>query len=174
MPDDEYTPLERDAWGGLVVTQGSLRRALDAALQERHHLSHGEFEVLLLLSWSPERRLRLSDLAARSMLTLSGMSRLVDRLEQAGLVERAVAAEDRRGAYARLTEAGLALLAAAKATESAVVRGDFLSLYDRRELEAMAGFWRRFLDHRRARRAPCAAPPAPPGAGAAAPESSGP
>ena len=36
MADDEYTPLERDAWGGLVVTQGSLRRALDAALQERH------------------------------------------------------------------------------------------------------------------------------------------
>ncbi len=155
MAGQDFTPLERDAWGGLVVTHGKLRRRLGAALQEHHHLSHAEFEVLLLLSWAPERRLRLSDLAAKSMLTLSGMSRLVDRLEHAGLVTRTVACEDRRGAYAELTGEGLTRLCAAKTTDSAVIHQHFLALYDARELAVMAGYWRRFLDRERAEAAPC-------------------
>ena len=151
----DFTPLERAAWGGLVAMHGKLRRRLDAALQEQHHLSHPEFKVLLFLSWAPEQRLRLSDLSAKSFLTLSGMSRLVDRLEQAGLVARSVAHEDRRGAYAQITPRGLALLRAARATDAAVVRQHFLSRYSEQELEAMAGYWQRFHDHERADAPPC-------------------
>jgi DNA-binding MarR family transcriptional regulator len=150
MMDDGFTPLERDAWGGLVVAHGTLRRRLDAALQERHRLSHAEFEVLLLLAQPPEQRLRLSDLAARSMLTLSGMSRLVDRLAAAGLVARAAAEEDRRGTYVQLTPAGRERFRAARATDVTVVREHFLSLYREEELAQLARFWRRFIEHERA------------------------
>jgi DNA-binding MarR family transcriptional regulator len=151
---DAFTPVERDAWGGLVVVQGRLRRRLDAALRERHRLSHAEFEVLFLLSRPPragaQTGRRLSELSAMSMLTLSGMSRLVERLVRAGLVSRSVAPEDRRGAYARLTDAGSERFAAAQATEAEVVRAHFLALYEPAELETLARLWRRFFAYDRA------------------------
>ena len=93
---------------------------------------------------------RRSDLAAKSLLTLSGMSRLVDRLERAELVERSTPSEDRRGAYARLTAAGMERFQAPRMTDTAVVRQHFLSLFDEQELATMTSFWRRFHDHEHA------------------------
>ncbi|HVG96186.1 MAG TPA: MarR family winged helix-turn-helix transcriptional regulator [Chloroflexota bacterium] len=152
--EDAFTPVERDAWGGLVVVQGRLRRRLDAALRDRHGLSHAEFEVLFLLSHAPQTGARsgrrLSELSAKSMLTLSGMSRLVERLVRAGLVARSVAPEDRRGAYARLTGAGWERFGAAQETEAEVARAHFLALYEPAELETLARLWRRFFAHDRA------------------------
>jgi DNA-binding MarR family transcriptional regulator len=165
-----FTPLERAAWVGLVVVQGRLRRRLDAALQERHRLSHAEFEVLFLLTLAPGHRRRLSELSSMSMLTLSGMSRLVDRLEQAGLVTRTVAPEDRRGAYAQLTEEGQARFRAAQATETDVVRTHLLSLYDERELETLAALWRRFFERDRPHAPVDGDPAAPPARDAGPPE----
>ncbi|MCL4544518.1 MAG: MarR family transcriptional regulator [Chloroflexi bacterium] len=160
---NELTPRERAAWSGLYLARRKMERRIEAALQAEHHLSQGEVEVLLLLSWAPGRHLRLSDLAEKSLFTLGGMSQLVDRLERAGLVCRAVAGEDRRGIYAQLTDKGLAKLRAAKATEAALARQHFLSLYDERELDTMASYWRRFLEHDRADAPPCeAAGPLPP------------
>jgi DNA-binding MarR family transcriptional regulator len=66
----------------------------------------GWFEVLLRLARSPEHRLRMADLAAQVGLSTSGLTRLVDRIEAAGLVERQSCATDRRGAFAVLTPAG--------------------------------------------------------------------
>src|SRR3954447_20892655 len=65
------------------------------------------YDVLIELYEAPERRLRLHELADAVVLSRSGLSRLVDRLESAGLLRRETAATDRRGAYAVLTEAGL-------------------------------------------------------------------
>jgi DNA-binding MarR family transcriptional regulator len=152
--EDAFTPVERDAWGGLVVVHGRLRRRLDAALRQRHHLSPPEFEVLFLVARAPQDGphpgRRLSELSAMSMLTLSGMSRLVDRLVRADLVRRTVAPEDRRGAYVRLTEAGRERFLAAQATEAEVVRDHFLALYEPAELETLARLWRRFFAYNRA------------------------
>ncbi|GAA1997463.1 MarR family winged helix-turn-helix transcriptional regulator [Catenulispora subtropica] len=69
-------------------------------------LSGLDVNALMRLSRSPGRRLRMSDLAAQTMLSTSGVTRLVDRLEKAGLVERQTAPGDRRGTFAELTEAG--------------------------------------------------------------------
>jgi DNA-binding MarR family transcriptional regulator len=76
------------------------------------------------------------------------MSRLVDRLQQAGLVRRETAPEDARGAYAILTPAGQERLAAAEASNIAFVRSAFLSLYTEAELKQMVEFWTRYLEHR--------------------------
>jgi DNA-binding MarR family transcriptional regulator len=65
------------------------------------------YDVLLALDRAPDRRLRLSDLADHVVLSRSGLTRLVDRLEKQGLLRRERCPEDRRGAFAVLTEAGL-------------------------------------------------------------------
>jgi DNA-binding MarR family transcriptional regulator len=90
--------------------------------------------------------MRISDLATASLLTSSGMSRLVDRLQRAGLVARERAPEDARGANATLTPAGQERLSAAAVSDNTVVREAFLSLYTQSELQQMGRFWARFLE----------------------------
>ena len=134
------------AWGKLLSVHAVMLAGLEELLQRQFHIAHGEFEVLLRLSWAADRQMRIRDLADASVLTRSGMSRLVDRLEQAGLVRRATAPEDARGAYAILTPAGQARIAAAEASNMAYVRATFLSLYTAVELAQMEEFWTRFLN----------------------------
>ncbi|MEU4418021.1 MarR family winged helix-turn-helix transcriptional regulator [Nocardia salmonicida] len=72
-----------------------------------HGLSGLELNTLLRLSRSPNSRLRMSDLAAQTELSTSGVTRVVDRLAAAGLIERQLDPTDRRSAYAALTDAGV-------------------------------------------------------------------
>ncbi|MCT9931691.1 MarR family transcriptional regulator [Planotetraspora sp. A-T 1434] len=69
-------------------------------------LSEVDFETLIRLARSPERKLRMSDLAGQTSLSTSGITRVVDRLEREGLVERSACSQDRRASYAVLTEVG--------------------------------------------------------------------
>ncbi|GIH24906.1 MarR family transcriptional regulator [Acrocarpospora phusangensis] len=73
-------------------------------------LSDVDFETLIRLARSPQRSLRMSDLAAQTSLSTSGITRVVDRLERDGLVVREACATDRRASYAVITDAGLARL----------------------------------------------------------------
>lgn len=132
-------------WVGMLRVQREVVNALDAALQAQHHLSLSAFEVLLHLSYLPERRMRLTALAESVVLTQSGISRLIDRLEQAGLVRREPFPGDARGAYAVLTEDGLARLRAAEATHIAVVRAQFLDHLSVAERTTLARVWERLL-----------------------------
>ncbi len=149
-PADDFSPLEQAAWGGLLGTHGRLLKAIDANLQQRHGISHVQFEALLRLSWTPDRRMRIQDLAEQSILSPSGMSRAVARLEQLGYVERTPAAEDGRGAYAVLTGAGSQQFEAALRTHVAFVRAAFLDELADDELEQLAGVWRRIDTRARA------------------------
>ena len=141
--DDDFTKLEQDAWGGLLGMYGRMFHKIDDHLQEYFRITHIEFEVLLRLSWADDHRLRIQDLAARSVLTRSGMSRAVERLERAGFVTRVGASEDRRGAYAVLTETGLSRFRAALEAHVAFVRRQYLNVFNDSDLEQMASFWRR-------------------------------
>ncbi len=141
--DNAFTAGERAAWGGLLETFSRLSARIDEDLRTRFGISHVEFEVLLRLAFAEGRRLRIQDLAAQSILTRSGMSRAVERLERAGLVTREAAPEDRRGAYAVLTELGLAHFETAADAHMAFVRRNFLELFSETELAQMAGFWER-------------------------------
>ena len=141
--DEDFTELEKGAWGGLLGLHARMMRAIEADLERTAGISHPEFEVLLRLSWVQGHRLRLQDLGARAIMTRSGISRVVERLEKAGLVVRESAPEDRRGAYAVLTAKGLAELHKALKAHVQLVRERFLGLYSDRELEQLATFWRR-------------------------------
>lgn len=144
--DEDFTEIEQGAWGGLLGLHARMMRVIEADLDESARLTHPEFEVLLRLNWAEGHRARLQDLGARAIMTRSGISRVVERLEKAGLVTREEAAEDRRGSYAVLTPKGLGEFRKALAAHVALVRERFLSLYTDSELEQMATFWRRQRD----------------------------
>ncbi|GIF77647.1 MarR family winged helix-turn-helix transcriptional regulator [Asanoa siamensis] len=84
-----------------------LPKLLDQDLRERANISLTEYTILMHLSEAPHQALRMSDLAARSDLSLSGMTRAVARLESDGFVLRVKCPDDGRGANAVLTPAGL-------------------------------------------------------------------
>src|SRR6266511_1794051 len=114
------------AWTGFLRAHAALVRALDAELRAAHRLPLTEYEVLVWLSVQPGRRMRMSAIAGSMVLSQGGATRLVERLERQGLVRREPCLEDRRGAYAVLTEDGLTILRAARRTHLAGVRDHFL------------------------------------------------
>jgi DNA-binding MarR family transcriptional regulator len=98
------------AWRALLTVHADLTDRIDAALRKAGVIPLRWYDALLCLYESPGRRLRLADLASAALLTRSGLSRLVDRLEEAGLLTREPVADDARGAYAVLTADGLQAL----------------------------------------------------------------
>lgn len=146
LVDDFFTDAEAAAWGGYIATYGRLSKRLEENLRRTSGLSHAEYEVLLRLFRQDDGRLRIQALAAESVLTHSGTSRLVDRLEGAGLVERVEAPEDKRGAYAVLTDHGRDHFTQAAEQHSALVRESFLTHFSPAEMETMGSFWARLED----------------------------
>src|SRR2546421_9570902 len=95
-----------EAWQALLLAQRALLDRLEDDLRREHGLPLSSYEVLLFLSRAPGRRLRMHELAESVLLTPSGITRLVDRLEGEGLVGRESCPTDRRGSFVVLTEAG--------------------------------------------------------------------
>ncbi len=136
-----FDPDEYAAWGGLLSTYAQMDRAVDVDLRERDGITHTEFEVLLRLRYAPEGRMRIQELAERSILTRSGTSRLVNRLELAGLIAREEVPGDGRGTYALLTPAGETLFDAAAARHIAFVREHFHARLDADDIAALGRIW---------------------------------
>ncbi len=88
-----FTSAEAAAWGGFLTTHGRLSKRIEENLRRTAGLSHAEYEVLLRLYREKDGRLRIQDLAAQSVLTHSGTSRLIDRLDRAGPVTLFTASE---------------------------------------------------------------------------------
>jgi DNA-binding MarR family transcriptional regulator len=109
-PSGTLSSAEGGAWGGFLRAHATVVRKLDAELKVAHGLPLSSYEVLLHLSWAPGHRMRMGELAESVLLTLGGVTRLISRLDSEELVRREPCPEDRRGAYAILTELGLARL----------------------------------------------------------------
>lgn len=121
----ETSPALQDAWRELAAEHARVADALERALQEHHRLSLAEFEVLQRLAESAEGHRRMQELAEESPLSASALSRLMGRLERAGLGEREICDTDRRGIYACITEAGRAAQQAAEPTYRSVLADTF-------------------------------------------------
>jgi DNA-binding MarR family transcriptional regulator len=141
----ELSALELSAWRGFLRVHAAVLRELDRELQDAHDLPLTAYEVLLFLEQAPENRLRMSELAASLLLSQSGITRLVDRLEREGLVVRERCDSDGRGYYAVLTAEGRARFAEARPTHLAGVRGHFLDRLSERDLVRLAVAWDRIL-----------------------------
>jgi DNA-binding MarR family transcriptional regulator len=94
------------AWRALAASYAAAWAALEHGLGKQHGLGVSEFEVLDRLAEHPERNFRAQELAGAVHLSQSALSRLIDRLEKHGLVERCLCGEDRRGIYVTLTPVG--------------------------------------------------------------------
>lgn len=112
-------------FGRLVEVQGRLERRLGGDLEARCGLPHAWFEVLVRLSRSEAGQLTMGALAEEVVLTTGGVTRLVDRMEAAGLVERRPCSTDRRVSYAAMTDAGRAKLDDAGQVHAANLRAVF-------------------------------------------------
>lgn len=137
------TEPELGAWRGLLRTHAMLVKRLDAELEATHGLALTSYEVLLNLSHADEHKMRMCDVADSVLLSRSGLTRLIDRLEREGLVERVSCADDARGAFARLTEAGVAKFREAQSTHLEGIRQHFLQHFDDAELGLLAEAWQR-------------------------------
>jgi DNA-binding MarR family transcriptional regulator len=143
-----FSDLELDAWRGFLRTHATLVRELDEELTEQHGLPLSSYDVLIQLDETPEGRLRMSQLADAVLLSRSGLTRLVTRLEGQGLLERADCPNDARGAFAAITDKGRERLAEARTTHRAGVRERFLDRLGEREQRQLAKAWSRVLDPR--------------------------
>jgi DNA-binding MarR family transcriptional regulator len=147
-PASTFEELSRDelgAWRGMLRVHSALVKALDAELLAEHDLPLTSYDVLINLQAAPGHRRRMSDLADSVLLSRSGMTRLVDRLEREGLLLRDTCASDGRGCFAVLTEEGEALLRRARRTHLAGVRERFLRHFTPEEQRALARCWNRVL-----------------------------
>lgn len=129
---------ESGAWHGFLQAHAEIQVELEHELQAAHQLSFSDYFALLALDRVPDGRLRMHDLASSVRLTRSGLTRLVERLERVGLIERAPCEDDARGTEARITDAGRALVRAASATHLAGVRRRFLARFSPAELQLLA------------------------------------
>jgi DNA-binding MarR family transcriptional regulator len=127
-----------EAWRGYLQSHASILRLLDAELIAEHGLTARDYEVLLYLAQAEDRRLPMSAIAESTMLTRSGITRLVDGLVECGLIERVSCARDARVSYAQLTDAGYEKLRDAGRTHIAGIRRLFLENFNEREIEQLA------------------------------------
>lgn len=128
VEDDGLTGVEMSAWRGFLEAHRRVTDVLESELREREDLPLAWYDVLVQLSESPTRSLRMQELADAILLSKSGLTRLVDRMEDDGLVERAPCPDDRRGIMAVLTDAGFRRLREAARTHVEGVRAHFADL----------------------------------------------
>ena len=104
--DVSPNPQRMSAWEALIRTVGSLLKTFEQELQNAEDLPLSWYDVLIQLSSAPGGRLRMQSLAKSVVLSSSGLTRLLDKMERAGLVKREPSQEDRRGYYAIITDQG--------------------------------------------------------------------
>src|SRR3712207_2749837 len=122
----ELSPEERAAWAGFIRAHAAIVKELDAELQRVHGLPLSSYDVLVQLSLAPGGQMQMFELAEAVHLSRSGLTRMVDRLEREGLLQRCRGERDPRQVFAAITERGLERLAETTPTHLAGVRERFL------------------------------------------------
>jgi DNA-binding MarR family transcriptional regulator len=130
-------------WRHYLRGHATVTRALEAELLARQELSLAAFDVLAELAQAPERRMRMTELADAVLLSRSGVTRMVDRLERLGLVTRGRVEEDGRGIAATLTDHGQEQLDRASVTHVAAVQRHFVNRLDETDLRDLRRISRR-------------------------------
>jgi len=133
--------------GLLFESAAGLRRLFSGQLEVAGANTHQSFDILIRLARSEDLRMRMSELAAQTSLTPSGLTRAVDRLQDQGLVDRRTCPEDRRGSFAQLTTAGRQLMAEAIPAHVAQIDRVLDDLFSPEEEAVFASMLRRLRDY---------------------------
>ncbi len=139
-----WSEVHADAWIGLLETHKRLVRALDAELEAEHGLTLSALESLGRLAAADGHHLRLSDLAEECGLSLSRISRIIDALQERGLVQRRGVDSDARAVHAHLTRSGLQLVKVAQCSHFASVQRSFFEHLSATEIQTLAEIFGRF------------------------------
>jgi len=140
---------QQQHWRAYITASTLLDEQLARELHAAHGLTMADYEILVRLSDSPTRRLRMSQLAERSLASRSRLSHQIDRMEKAGLVRREPCEEDRRGANAVLTDHGWKTLVEAAPTHVAGVREHLVDVLTDDEFAALGRACAKVADHLR-------------------------
>ena len=127
----------------MLRAHAEVTRELDAELAREHDLPLSSYEVLLFLADSENGRMRMSELADSVLLSRSGLTRLVDRLQREGLLKRERCESDARGFFAEITPKGRKVFASARKTHLDGVRRLFLDRFSRDELRTLGALWQK-------------------------------
>lgn len=142
---EQLSATEERAWRALVRAHACLVKRLDAQLEAEHGLPLTSYEVLVRLTKADGGKMRMHDIASSVLLSRSGLTRLVDRLERDGLVDRCSCENDARGAYAVITDAGRGKVSAARASHLEGIHALFVAHYTEAELELLGPLLERLL-----------------------------
>ncbi|MDX6235150.1 MAG: hypothetical protein QOH68_4317 [Nocardioidaceae bacterium] len=146
MPADPLADERLTTIGLFMEAHAGVTRELGRRLERDSGLPVQWFEVLLRLARTPGGQLRMTDLAAQTILTPSGLTRVVDKLEDAGLVRRQSCASDRRGSFATLTPKGRRRIEAAVPIHLGHINEVLTSALEPGDLEALSGLMRKLRD----------------------------
>ncbi|MEB3050995.1 MarR family transcriptional regulator [Mycolicibacter sp. MYC123] len=138
---------EQRMWRLYLESTRLLMRDLDRHLAADAGINMSDFEILVLLSEAPQQRMRMNELADHTVTTRSGVTRAVKRLNEAGWVRQATCAEDKRGLFAELTEAGLEKLQQAAPGHVRAVRTNLFDLLSPREVELFTHSYAQIRDN---------------------------
>jgi DNA-binding MarR family transcriptional regulator len=138
IADERLEGAALEAWRSYLQSHASIVRVLDAELAADHGITSRDYEVLLYLAQESDQKLAMSALAERIMLTRSGITRLVDGLVNADLIERAACPSDARVSYAKLTDAGYAKLREAGCSHVRSIHRLFLEHFSPEEVSQLA------------------------------------
>lgn len=126
-----------ETWQTFLQAHATVVRRLEAELEADGQVSLADLDVLIQLANAQGNRLRMSELADTVLLSRSGMTRRIDRLEASGLVQRHECAADRRGAFAGITDAGLERLRRARPTHLRGIEEHFITRLDDDDLASI-------------------------------------
>ncbi|MFP4312021.1 MAG: MarR family winged helix-turn-helix transcriptional regulator [Nitriliruptoraceae bacterium] len=146
---DRVPPQQLAAWRAFLESYAVTLDLLERELKVGAELPLTWYDVLVQLAEAPDGRLRMQDLADAVLLSKSGVTRLVDRMERSGLVERTRCADDRRGTFAALTPAGRERLRGAAPTHLAGVQAHFAAHLDDQEAATLARLLSRIAEANR-------------------------
>jgi len=145
-PEPEpFTPAEFAAWRGMLRVHSSVMRELDRRLLQNHGLGIDAYGVLVTLVGNPGSQLTIGELGERRNLSPSGISRAVDKLARAGLVERRANPADARSLLVGLTSHGVNCLRQAQITHHATVRELLLEQLDKHDIETLGDLWEKAM-----------------------------
>jgi DNA-binding MarR family transcriptional regulator len=147
-PDTRWLSREQQrSWRAFIIGTTLLTDTLDRELRQAHGLSLGEYEILVRLSESPGRTLRMAEIADSMQHSRSRVTHTVSRMEKAGLVERCAAEGDRRGVDAKMTDKGWDLLVEAAHTHVTGVREHFVDLASEDDFATLGTVMNAVADH---------------------------
>jgi DNA-binding MarR family transcriptional regulator len=144
VSEPAVTPRASDwrvgVWRGFLRAHAMVMRELEREMVAETGLPLAWYDVLLQLAEAPDRRLRMAELADRVLLSRSGLTRLIDRLQAEGFVRREPSPDDARGTYTVLTTAGFQRLRAAAPVHLAGIRDHWLAHFSDEELRVLGGW----------------------------------